>query len=181
MKQWLFNPFVYVAGLRALTLGLGIMVVTAIISYISGANFHGMLSIHTGLKAPLYIFFLEQVNAWGCSVLLFYLSSILFSRSAVRLIDIAGTLALARWPMIFLSLAGFIPLPTGLNDLNAAFVVTEIVSVLIEIWVIALMYNAYRISGNLKGERATISFIAVLIIGEIISNAISHQLLKHII
>lgn len=44
-----------------------------------------------------------------------------------------------------------------------------ILTLLMIIWMVALMFNAYRVSANLKGSRAGISFTLALIVAEVLS------------
>jgi len=45
----------------------------------------------------------------------------------------------------------------------------NIVNLLMLVWMVALMYRAYATSCNLKGARAIVSFIAVIIIAEFLA------------
>jgi hypothetical protein len=183
MKKWLFNPFVYIAGTRALTLGLAAMIITAVISYFSTAHFNGVLDVHAGFRARMALYFLEQLNARGWSVVLFYLSAVIFSRSSIRFIDMAGTMALARWPMIFSTLICF-AVNTGVQvhgpeDITVSFIVTASVLLLFTIWMVALMYNAFTVSANLRGGIAAAAFITALIIAEVASVTTHYMFFKY--
>jgi hypothetical protein len=108
MKKWLFNPFVYIAGSKALLIGWSIMLLTAIVSIFSHTHFDGVIDLHTARTAtPVYLYFMEQLIDWGFVVVLCYIASLIFSRSSVRLVDIAGTVALSRAPMLLVSFIGF--------------------------------------------------------------------------
>jgi len=48
----------------------------------------------------------------------------------------------------------------------------SIVSLSLIVWTIALLYNAFRVSTNLKGAKCVVLFITILIISEIITNVI---------
>src|SRR4051812_45608613 len=107
MKKWLFNPFVYIAGAKSLLIGWVIMLATAVIGYYSKTHFDGVVDLHTGYATPLYAYFFEQIIDWGCFALVFYIAGAIFSSSSIRFIDVAGTAALARWPVIFSAIIGF--------------------------------------------------------------------------
>jgi hypothetical protein len=190
MKKWLFNPFIYVAGMRSLLIGWVIMLITAAIGYVSKMHFDGAIDMHTGQAPPssYFISVLEMFIDWVCLVLPLYIFGRIASESSIRFIDVAGTLALAKWPMIFMTLLGFLPLPQ-LDEKTANFkdmlafatnptVITEaLISLPIIIWIIVLMYNAFAVSTNLKGGKAATAFIAGVIIAEVISKVILKFLL----
>ncbi len=110
MTTWLFNPFIKIAGSRALIIGWIVILLSAVICYYGHAHFNGVLHMAKEQRlnnAPFYIYLIEPFVDWGCLVLLFYIGGRIFSRSSIRFIDVAGTLALARWVMIFMAITGF--------------------------------------------------------------------------
>ena len=177
MKKWLFNPFVYLAGVRSLLIGLVIMLATAILGFLSKTHFDGTLHISFGHYQPLYVYIIEQLVAWGITVLIFYLLGIALSRSSIRFVDVAGTQALARWPMLFIAMLGFgyavHPIETP-ADIDAGLIWRGLLSLPFIVWVVALMYNAFSISCNLKGAKAVISFIAGLLFSAVLSQFVIH-------
>ena len=46
LSQWLFNPFTFVAGLKALLLGLIIISLSAFICSLSNTHFDGVLDVY---------------------------------------------------------------------------------------------------------------------------------------
>jgi len=179
MKQLLFNPFIRIAGARSLLLGWLLMLLTAVIAYFSYCHFDGVIDAHDGCAAPFWIFLAEPLLAWGVAVLVFYLAGIIVARSGVRLIDIAGTLALARWPMLVVAIACFIPVtaPRNLYDIQPSVIMLGIVMLPFIIWMIALLYNAYSISTGVRGGKRIWSFIIALVIAEALSKALFFWLL----
>jgi len=185
MKTWLFNPFKFIAGTRALLLGLGIMLITAIICMLTRWHLDGVIDIHQGKDgAPSYIYFIEPVIDWLCLVLPLYIFGQSFSISSIRFIDVAGTSALARYPMLFAVLVSTL-MPHHNNDtkdfLNSLLsdpnlimklVLLSLLLIPLTVWTVALMYNAYSISANLKGPKAAWSFVASFLIAEILSKVI---------
>jgi hypothetical protein len=108
----------------------------------------------------------------------------------VRAVDVLGTLALARVPYLVATLVSLLPpVQSNIAKLGAAirsgtpFQLPEIFdsgemavhvamaafSFLMLAWMIALMYRAYAYSCNLKGTRAVVSFVLVVIVAEILS------------
>lgn len=177
MKKWLFNPFVYVAGARSLLIGIAAMLAIAILGYFSKTHFDGSLHISFGHYQPLYVYIIEQIIAWGITTLIFYALGAALSHSAIRFIDVAGTQALARWPMLFVAVLGFgyaahpIESPA---DIDSGLIFRGLISLPFIIWLVALMYNAFAVSCNLKGVKAVIGFIAGVLFSSIVSQLAIH-------
>ncbi len=187
MKKWLFDPFVYIAGGKALLLGSLAMALTAVIGYFSHSHCDGAIDLHFGARSPLWVYFGEQLINWLSITVIFFLSGKYFSISSPRLIDVAGTVALARWPMIFSVIIGFgvqMTPPRGatVQELMAAItpltVVCSLLSLVFVIWMIALLYNAFAISCNFKGSRGIGLFITSLLLAEILSKMLLQLLDK---
>lgn len=49
IRRWLFNPFYYVAGAKALVIGPLFLVATGILGFLGGARFDGILDFHVQL------------------------------------------------------------------------------------------------------------------------------------
>ncbi len=195
LGQWLFNPFKILAGPKALILGVAIILITAFLGSLSNTHFDGVLDVHTGLKAPAWLFFAESLTNWLCMVLLLVLSALIVSRSKWRFVDIAGTQAISRWPTLITAL---VMLPEAnrrfgeylmsqigqsseavtLNPADAViFFTAAIITVVMIIWMVALMYKAYAVSCNVKGAKAITTFIISLILAETASKLIIIALL----
>ena len=189
MKKWLFNPFMYVAGAKALAIGWLFMLLTAFIGHYSNIHFDGALDLHSGKVTPTWFYFAEQLVDWGFATLVFYIAGRLSSRSSIRFIDVAGTMALARWVWIFaviIDLIFIIPsTPTNgslqdlINDIGYMFVIGAFIELFFIIWFVALMYNAFTVSCNLKGSKAVTAFIVALVIAELLSKITLHLIAKH--
>ncbi|PKP23864.1 MAG: hypothetical protein CVU06_06100 [Bacteroidetes bacterium HGW-Bacteroidetes-22] len=179
--KYFFNPFERVAGWQALLAGLVMMLLTASLALVSGLRFDGVLDAHFGEHVEWWRVFADQGINWISLVVVFYPGALLFSRSHTRFIDIAGTMALARTPMLVAAIAG---LPSRLSDFisqlpNANgttlfstpdFWVTVVLALLMvwgTIWSAILIYNAWRVSANVKGTRAGVVYGFGLLIAEI--------------
>ncbi len=183
----LFNPFVYIAGAKALGLGLAAILVAGLIGAVGHTHFDGVLDVHSGAQAPLWVFLAEGMIDWLCLAVVLLIIGMIISKTAFRTIDVLGTQALARWPTVFISLvtlpAGFqrfsnylveqLLKPGGNAAFNAADAVVFGVAVLVMIvftcWFVVLMYKAYSVSCNLRGGKAIGTFIGGLILAEILS------------
>jgi hypothetical protein len=185
--QWLFNPFSFVAGYQALLLGLGIMLISTFIGFLGSTHFDGVLDVHTGLEAPLWVFLAEGIIDWLTIAIPLFFFGLIVSTSSLRMIDVLGTQALARWPYLITAIVmlpeanrrvgaylavrfGLAAAPAAINYIDMfIFGFAIIVGILMAIWMVALMYRAYVVSCNIKGVRAIITFIVSLIGAEVLS------------
>lgn len=187
LSQWLFNPFRFIAGYKALLLGLSIVLLSAFVGSLSNTHFDGVLDWHPGPEAPLWCFFAEGLIDWICMVIPLFFFGLIVSRSSFRMIDVFGTQALARWPYLITSV---VMLPeanqrfgmylmskltqtapaVAINYIDGfVFAFAMLLSILMVIWMVALMYRAYAVSCNIKGAGAIITFIVSLIGAEVLS------------
>ncbi len=184
LRLWFFNPFVKLAGVNALMIGLIFMAGTALLGALGNCHLDGVLNVHFGNPAPYWQFVLEMLINWLSLVIPLAISARLLSRSSWRVIDLLGTQALALWPYLIVTVIGLISKPAiqkvteNIDSImkntpealqavkTELFIVTAfgIFSLLIIIWTVMLMYRSYAISCNVKGPKAIISFIVSLII-----------------
>jgi len=166
------NPFKYIAGFKSLAIGVIVFTVAIYIGVLNKVHFDGVIDIHAGAKAPLWFFFAEAYVSWFIFSLFLYVGSLIISKSKIRIIDIFGTQALAKVPLIFISVICFIPVfhfnYNGIPKIDVWLLTFGLITILFSIWIIALMYNAYSTSANIKGSKAIISFIVVLLISEVL-------------
>ncbi|RBL88924.1 YIP1 family protein [Chitinophaga flava] len=170
MTTWLFRPFTYIAGGKALLAGWIIMLITAVAAYFSGTHFDGAIDAHATWPAPYYHYLLEPLIAWLCTVIICYVAAKIFSKSSFRLIDLAGTLALARAPLLILALVNFaMPVVRTPADITPQAMAIGLIAAPFVGWMLVLLYQAFSISTNLKGNKAVIIFISALLVAEIVS------------
>ena len=187
LGQWLFNPFNYVAGAQSLILGLVAILVAGGFGALSHTHFDGVIDVHSGRTAPLWTFLAEGLINWLSLAIVLLIVGMLASRSSWRAIDLFGTQALARWPMLLSALATLLPgyqrftqhlawkllkqgnepIVQGADSVTFGIVVGVILVALI--WMVYLMYKAFSVSCNLRGGKAVLLFIAALIAAEVIS------------
>jgi hypothetical protein len=72
LSQWLFNPFRFIAGVKALLMGLAIILISASIGSLSNTHFDGVLDVQPGNEAPLWFFLAEGLIDWVCMVILLF-------------------------------------------------------------------------------------------------------------
>jgi hypothetical protein len=193
--QLLYNPFTRIAGYKSLLLGLATMLITSIIAFYSHTRFDGALDSHGGGDyAPYYLYLIDALNAWLSVVVVFYPVSLIVTKFRSRLVDVAGTLLLARIPFIFDALGSFYLSKSGVNKFLEAlvqktkieytistldwmlFIGTIIFLILCAVWNIALTYNAFKINTNLKGAKSVWVFIIGLLIAEVISKFVFYYI-----
>lgn len=184
---WLFNPFAYIAGGQALIVGLIGILAAGLLGSLGNVHFDGVLDTHIGAKAPLWLFIAEGFIDWLCLAILLLLAGLICKGRSFRAIDVLGTQALSRWPMLLSAAAGILPanqrvlaelmklaqnpkqpLTLPVAD-TVVFAVAMIIGLVMIIWMVMLMYQGYTVSCNLQGAKAVVSFIVVLLIAEVIS------------
>lgn len=199
ISDWLFKPFQFIAGTKALILGMAVMLLLSILGYIGNTHFNGVIGMQyvpTSTPTPYIVHAVYQVIALFSMTVVFYITARIVSKSSVRLIDIAGTMALSQVPHILFALIGLVMavhLDLGnINTMNITemmdilkenmlmLTAVGIFSVLIIAWSITLKYNAYSISGNIKGVVGGISFTIALIISEILSKILIYIIVPHL-
>jgi len=187
---WLFNPFHYIAGVWALIIGIGLILIAGFIGSFGNWHFDGILDTHRYPPAPFWSFFISGLMNWAIMGLLLTLAGMITSKSRFRVVDVFGTQALARFPMIISTSILYIPafnkfmeqllehcfdtldfILKNKGDFTLLLVVVILILLMI-IWMVYLMYQAFSVSCNVKGIKAITIFIAALVIGEIISKVL---------
>lgn len=199
-SDWLFRPFQYIAGAKALGFGLCIMLLLSIIGYLGNTHFNGTMGMQyapLSRPTPYIVHAVHQVIALISMTVVFYIAARVTSKSSVRVIDIAGTMSLSQAPHILFGLVGLIPafhLDFGnIDTANIAQImatlkeniimagVVSIISVIIIVWSVILKYNAYSVSGNIKkGIAGVFTFAIALIVSEIISKTLIYIIVPHL-
>ena len=180
VARWLFNPFVRIGGEQALAIGLGVIVVSGLVAAAGDAHFDGLVDMEPGYSVSFWVPVVEGLVAWSViSVLLVLVSRVVAPRT-VRLVDIAGTQALARVPLLLAALA-CVPAPVrnGNQELVAAAAegrlvpptAASLVALLFigvcVIWMVWLMWKAFAVSCNQRGARAVAIFVVAVVAGEL--------------
>jgi hypothetical protein len=188
IKIILFNPFEKIAGFKALLIGLAVIIVSAVAGWYAGVNFDGVIDMHILKKdLKLQTHFIEVIFVWFLFSAVLFAAGTVVSKSKIRLIDVFGTQALARWPFlpavlitvlfnaekisqhlmyVYLGL-GEPTHPSTLEYVLYGFYI--LLTLLFLVYTIYLMYKAYSVSCNLTGAKGIFSFIIALIIAEFLS------------
>ena len=189
-KNILFNPFEKVAGPKALATGISIIILTGITGYFANINFDGVLDAHfLEEELSLASHLVEGIVNWLCLSILLLITGLLFSKTKFRIIDVFGTQALARWPMLITAILALV-LPVSPELISqyilwktmgvgeevvpgtAEIIVLTLfiaISLALSVLMAVLMYKAYSVSFNIKNIKGIISFIAALILAEAVS------------
>jgi len=193
----LFQPFERVAGGLALVLGAVAIVLSAALASSAGLIHDGVLDLHFSAHLSFWTLLAQGLINWlSLSGLLLVAGSCLAPRS-FRWIDLLGTQALARWPMLaataYLSIPGLntrirelteelmSKMPTDPSKVMASsaylldamwLTLISLPSLVFIAWMIWLMYHAYSISTDMKGSRAVFSFVAALVLASIFSKVL---------
>jgi len=190
---WVYNPFEKIAGWKAFGIGIVILCLSTVTGYFGNTVFYGIsikaVPCITWCKA-----FSLQAIGLATTVLVMWIIAFLFAKH-VRFQDILGTVTLAKYPLVLPAIM-FLAISQRLNELNnmllsatnyqetmelfnnlsfmdySLFALFVIVSILILVWTITLLFNAFRVSTNLKGGKCVLLFIAIMLISEIVIHII---------
>jgi len=182
--EWLFTPFHYVAGGTALVIGVVAVLVAGWVGWLSGSVFDGVLGMHfqhLSLRTSLLACGVD----WLSLALVLLVVGKLMSRTSFRALDLFGTQAFARWPLLLAAVAALLPrfeqttnaiLPMlrgaevqlTAGDL-VGLAVVMLVTIVAFVWTVALMYQSYRVCCNVRGVAAVVSFVAGLLIAQVVS------------
>ena len=185
LKMIFVNPFEKIAGWQALGLGLIFVVLTALIGSAKGTYFDGVLDLHFSYNPySLWISCAMLAIDLATIIIMFLIAGVIFSKN-FRIIDVVGTNFLAKGTALFLVLTAFIPIQDTVSDAlkdpilfmknpnilftSFTFILQTVLSILLLIWYIALLYNAFNVSLNIKKNGKVVIFIFVLIFAEIVS------------
>jgi hypothetical protein len=190
LSDYFLHPFRYIAGGKSFLWGLLTLAGLTGLGYVSSTCFDGVLDIHAG-RLDLRGHAICVFGSWASAVVVFYLTALILSGISIRLIDFAGTLALANVARLPGLVVGLVPMPAVNLPSGAApnpddaraillflqehileILLISVISVVVLVWLVAWMYHAYAVSGNLKGGKGIVSFIVALIVAEIVSKVL---------
>ncbi len=190
----LFNPFRWIAGWQALLVGVAAILAAGWIGSIGHVHFDGVLDVHLGKGLPLWLFLAEGIVDWLVLAVVLAVVGRIASTTRFRVIDIVGTQALARCPTLFSAIIllapGFQRYASHLMELmrhqgttvslqpsdSAVYFSAIAAMLLILVWTVALMYRSYVVSCNLRGAKAAITFIGGVLLAELFSKIVLHEL-----
>ena len=181
ISQFLINPFTRIAGWQAFGVGVVFLVLMGVVGTFSGVCFDGALDVHFTTKSNFCDSFLFLAVDIVCVTLFMWLGAVIFSKN-VRLIDLLGTMTLSKAPLLIVTFAGFLiskntllaieENPLAVLGMPAFIYFSVAVMVPFFIWTIALMYNAFKVSSGIKGDKIVPVFIVALLLAEVASKII---------
>ena len=180
----LFNPFRYIAGTKALVLGIIFIISSALMLY--SDNMIQDSYVHIGLAdVTLWQVLLVQFMWWIIPAVLLYTGGLLLTKSHIRIIDVLGTTAFSQLLLIPMIAPLLLPIvkdgsmrvvdnllqgvAASTGDLLAVMlngIWSTLLLVLFYIW----NYNAFSTSCNVKGSKAIIFYIAVQVVITIVGS-----------
>lgn len=182
----IFNPFNRIAGWEALGLGGLTAIATVLIGKYSNAVTDGALDFHLVQQTSFVHTAIFTFVSLFCLILCMSIAAFAISKN-FRIIDIAGTISLAKAPILLAVLLGFftaVPDQKAIIEnpmiilTSASFIVVTLVVIPITIWSIALMFNAFKVSTGSKGSQLIVSFIVAMIVAEVLSKMIINTLIN---
>lgn len=189
ITNFIFNPFHRIAGAQSLIGGIAGILITGLLAYYANSRFDGFLDFHfMNVSDNHWIYIFDGLIAWVIGCIFFYIGGRISSNTPFRLIDIIGTTALARLPLIIQPILVMV-----LGFQNTSFDQTAILeavlqknyenlqlpllslfllgifSIIFTIWYVILLYKAFVVSTNAKGGKAVTAFVCTIILAEILS------------
>ncbi len=179
--SFFLKPFEKIAGIQALIWGLLGLIVSVFISYYSGFHYNGLLQYGPASNNALWVYVAEHFIVWLVPAIIFCIGGIVSSKSQIRFVDVFGTVIFAQLPFILMNLFNLLPPMQRLLhiDMNLSpmemmkdpgFLVSISFSVfclVFVIWILIWMFNALKVSCNLKGKFLWIWYAAGIIVGDI--------------
>jgi hypothetical protein len=167
-KSW-YNPFLVIAGMKSFLLGLLGLLLTSYIACKTGTHFNGLANIDFARDSDFWVFLVENSSHWFILSILLFAAGLILSKSRIRPIDIFGTTLFSRIPLIITPLIRTMTIFQSFVFNSFIMYFLTGVYLLSLIWTVVLLYNAYRISCNLKDEQLIISFTVAMIFSEILT------------
>ena len=158
------------------------MVVSTTLSYYSGWHYHGLLHFGPAPNPAWWCYAVEHFAVWMIPAVMFYLGGLLLSRSRIRMVDVLGTVVFVQLPLIVMNLFNFLPPMQKLAQIDVNMSPTEImqqpgflvgiwlslVSFVFLIWALVWMFQALKVSCNLKGYRLVILYCVGIFGGDVL-------------
>ncbi len=185
-KYLIFNPFVKIAGTKSLIIGLVVMLIAGFTGFYSKTHFDGILNVHAGSQAPMYIHLAGPFISVFTVALWFAIFSLFFAKPNVRYVDIIGTQCFAFIPLMPASFLGFFEIMDTASKKIQEYaanpsqpIIIEPFTILIFVILITfvmllsvlsaiLIYNGFKVASNLPNKVHIPVYISGLVIGMVI-------------
>lgn len=176
--SWLFNPFSHWERDTLFWAGMGILLLHIPVGYFLNVRFDGAIDMHlVGSVDSVGLPLLDTLISWGTMVACLYLLAKLF-QSRIQLADIAGSVAIARIPLLLSIIPAklFLPEAEELEYYLALegwelimLLIISLIILLFFAWFLVMLFNAYESSSGLKGAKLWSGFIGGILIAEVVS------------
>ena len=169
----LYNPFIKIAGFKSFIIGLIGLLITTYLAFKTGTHFktgtyfRDLFIIDYAKDSDYWVFLTESLSNWLFVSTFLYISGLILSKSKIRIIDILGTTLLSLIPLVITPLIRMLPIFQSFMHQSWQRDTIEGVYYISLAWTIILLFNAYKISCNLKNERLITSFIISIVLSEI--------------
>jgi len=179
----LINPYTRITGFRAFGLGLVFLFLMGLVGAYSRTAFDGVLDMHLSSNLSMSNSFYYLTIDMFCLVFLMWIAGQFVSNN-LRLVNLVGTITLAKAPYLILALAGYLVKSINLSELqrnpgaifqSSSLVFITLLSLPVIIWSITLMYNALKSSCKIKGTKLIIALVLALISAEIVSKILIYE------
>jgi hypothetical protein len=188
MKKLFFNPFEKYSEKKLLITGILATLIGIFLYYIFNIKTIGFLKFDFLEKISIFQVVSQSLIIISVlTIILFVTGKIINSKT--RFIDVLNTVLVAKIPFFiipFFNINGVMYretelLKTFLSNGKLAeismtkmpiIMIVSLLSVLLSVWVIALVYNGFKIATNAKGAKHIVYFIIAIIITEIVSRFI---------
>jgi hypothetical protein len=184
---YLFQPYHYIDGWKALSWGLGFQLLATLLAYFMSGRYDGFLDYHFGDAPALGQIAVDQLINLALLILIFGGCILLLSGSRNRWTDLIGLLLLARAPVVLLPLlnlgdyfrqlsAQIVPDGQTLSRLPSAaesfaLLLFSLLSLAILIWWLVMLYQVFRLLLHKSGLPYTLLFIGLVVLAEYLSKS----------
>lgn len=176
------NPFIRIAGMKALIWGLAGMLLSTWMSWMSGYHYHGLLHFGPAPNPAWWCYLVEHLIVWLVPAALFYLGGLLWSPSRIRAVDVWGTVLFAQLPLLGMNAVNMLSAMQALiqMDMNMPVealmknpdvilgMIFSLVGLPFLIITLIWMFKAVKVSCNLKGAHLWITALVGIIGGDIL-------------
>ena len=186
LSKLISNPFERIAGYEALLIGVVGIALNSLLGYLSKMHSLGILHFGPASNQEFWVFATENIIIWLVPAIIFYIAGLLFTKSHIRIVDVLGTTAFAKLPLILMCILWFTPplqqlvsidpnatpdaMKASVDDINMiAMGAVSILSIAFFAWSYIWLYNAMKVSCNLKGLKGALVYIFAIIGGDILT------------
>ena len=188
---WL-NPFQKIAGFKALTIGMLILVMTSYLGVKAKLYYLGPLSAINAtvlakqtISYPFLFLLYQNIVNWLVLAILFMIAAKILQKNKMRVIDFLGTVSLAQFPMLLVTvytclIRRFYPsliefdvskgFPIHFTANQYIFTIPVIVFV---VWQGVLCFYALKESSGLNGKKLWWGFLGTLILAGLIAQPLT--------